>query len=218
MSLAIEEGLRAQGFSLIAGADEVGRGALAGPLVACALILPVEHRIEGIKDSKLCTPEERERLSREIRSEAVGISLVRVMPKVIDKRGLHRMNLIALRRALARLEPRPDYALTDGFPVKRLPVPCLGVKKGDVVSESIAAASIVAKVARDRAMLRLHRKFPQYGFRTNKGYGTAEHREALKRHGPSPVHRMSFWGIASGYYASFAGNVPESEADDEEWR
>jgi ribonuclease HII len=214
VTVAIEQTLLAQGFTLIAGADEVGRGALAGPLVACAVILPPQHPIEGIKDSKLCTPDERERLAREIRQHAIAISLVRIMPHVIDRRGLHRMNLVALRRALARLQPRPEYALTDGFPVKRPPVPCLGIKKGDVVSPSIAAASIVAKVTRDRSMSRLHRRFPAYGFKTNKGYGTPEHREALKRLGPSPVHRMSFWGIASGYYASFAGNGtgdPEEE-------
>lgn len=216
MSVAIEQSLLSQGFRLIAGADEVGRGALAGPLVACAVILPPEHPIQGIKDSKLCTPEERERLAFEIKQYAIAISMVRVMPTVIDRRGLHRMNLVALRRALARLDPKPDYALTDGFPVKRPPVPCLSIKKGDVISPSIAAASIVAKVARDRSMVRLHRRFPAYGFKSNKGYGTPDHREALKQHGPSPVHRMSFWGIASGYYASFAADG-DVEVSEEEW-
>jgi ribonuclease HII len=211
VSLGIEQGLRAQGFGLIAGADEVGRGALAGPLFAAAVILPSDAAIDGLRDSKLCTPEERERLAVEIKRLALAISLVRITPSMIDKRGLHKSNLVALRRALARLSPRPEYALTDGFPVARSPMPVLGVKKGDVVSPSIAAASIVAKVARDRAMVRLHRKFPVYGFRSNKGYGTASHREALKRHGPSPVHRMSFWGIASGYYASFSDAAGASE-------
>ncbi|MCA1833858.1 MAG: ribonuclease HII [Actinobacteria bacterium] len=219
MSLSIEQSLRERGFSRIAGADEVGRGALAGPLFAAAVILPFDHGILGLKDSKLCTPDERERLSKEIKECAVALALVRVYPRVIDRRGLHKTNLSALRRALVRLDPKPDYALTDGFPVKRSPVPCLGVKKGDVVSPSIAAASIVAKVARDRAMVRLHRRFPQYGFRSNKGYGTAQHREALKTHGPSPVHRMSFWGIASGYYASFSVQVDAVDLvdADEEW-
>jgi ribonuclease HII len=218
MSLGIEQGLRAQGFNLIAGADEVGRGALAGPLVAAAVILPFDASIEGLRDSKLCTPEEREHLAREIRSVAVALSLVRIMPSVIDRRGLHKSNLAALRRALTRLRPAPEYALTDGFPVRRPPMPCLGVKKGDVVSPSIAAASIVAKVARDRAMVRLHRRYPDYGFRSNKGYGTASHREALKRLGPSPVHRMSFWGIASGYYASFRDDVEDASSESaEEW-
>lgn len=216
MTAGIEQGLRAQGFSLIAGADEVGRGALAGPLVAAAVILPDDAAIDGLRDSKLCTPAEREHLAREIKQVAIAVSMVRVMPRVIDRRGLHRMNLIALRRALARLRPTPDYALTDGFPVKRPPVPVLGVKKGDVVSPSIAAASIVAKVARDRSMVRLHRRFPEYGFKSNKGYGTPQHREALKRLGPTPVHRMSFWGIASGYYASFRENG-EIEPPEEEW-
>jgi ribonuclease HII len=217
VTLSIDDSLRSRGFALIAGADEVGRGALAGPLYAAAVILPADPGIDGLKDSKLCTPEEREFLARRIKERAVAISLVRVMPCVIDRRGLHKTNLSALRRALVRLDPRPDYALTDGFPVKRPPVPCLGVKKGDVISPSIAAASIVAKVTRDRAMARLHRRFPQYGFRSNKGYGTPEHREALKVHGPSPVHRMSFWGIASGYYASFSVTPEDVDSAGEEW-
>ena len=193
----IEVTLREQGFTLVAGTDEVGRGALAGPLVAAGVILPEDFDLSGVRDSKLLTPLARERMAAAIRERAVAISLVRITPQVIDRRGLQRSNLRALRAAIARLEPRPDYALTDGFPVKRMPVPSLGIKKGDRVSASVAAASIVAKVVRDRAMRRLHRKFPAFGFVRNKGYGTAEHWRALRHVGPSPVHRMSFKGVGA---------------------
>ena len=193
----IEQQLREQGFSLVAGTDEVGRGALAGPLVAAAVILPPDFDISGLRDSKLMTPLARERMSATIREHAVALTLVRITPQVIDKRGLHKSNMRALRAAIARLDPRPDYALTDGFPVKRMPCPALGIKKGDRISASVAAASIVAKVVRDRAMKRLHRTYPAFGFVRNKGYGTAEHWRALRDVGPSPVHRLSFKGVGA---------------------
>jgi ribonuclease HII len=193
----IETTLRDEGFSLVAGADEVGRGALAGPLVAAAVILPADFDLTGVRDSKLLTPNARERMAAAIRERAVAISLVRVTPQVIDRRGLHRSNLRALRAAVARLDPRPSYAITDGFPIKRSPVPSLAIKKGDRVSASVAAASIVAKVVRDRTMRRLHRRFPEFGFVRNKGYGTAEHWRALRAVGPSSVHRLSFKGVGA---------------------
>jgi ribonuclease HII len=191
----IERQLHEQGFPLVGGTDEVGRGALAGPLVAAAVILPPDADLEGLRDSKLLTPKARERAAAWIRENAVAISIVRVTPLVIDKRGLHKSNIRALRAAIARLDPRPAYALTDGFPVPRMPVPALSIKKGDRVSATVAAASIVAKVFRDRTMRRLHRRFPEFGFARNKGYGTAEHWRALRDIGPSPVHRMSFKGV-----------------------
>jgi ribonuclease HII len=191
----IERHLHEQGFSLVGGTDEVGRGALAGPLVAAAVILPVDADLEGLRDSKLLTANARERAAAWIREHAVAISIVRVTPQVIDKRGLHRSNIRALRAAISRLDPRPGYALTDGFPVPRMPVPALSIKKGDRVSATVAAASIVAKVFRDRTMRRLHRRFPAFGFARNKGYGTAEHWRALRDVGPSPVHRLSFKGV-----------------------
>jgi len=193
----IERQLHAQGFSLVAGTDEVGRGALAGPLVAAAVILPSDADLEGIRDSKLLTPKARERMAASIRERAVAISIVRITPKVIDRRGLHRSNIRALRAAIARLDPRPSYALTDGFPVPRMPVPALSIKKGDRVSATVAAASIIAKVVRDRAMRRLHPRFPAFGFARNKGYGTAEHWRALRDVGPSAVHRLSFKGVGA---------------------
>jgi ribonuclease HII len=191
----IERQLHAQGFDFVAGTDEVGRGALAGPLVAAAVILPVDVDIEGLRDSKMLTPKARERMAEAIRERAVAISIVRITPQVIDRRGLHRSNIRALRATISRLDPRPQYALTDGFPVPRMPVPALSIKKGDQISATVAAASIIAKVVRDRGMRRLHRRFPAFGFVRNKGYGTAEHWRALRVEGPSPVHRLSFKGV-----------------------
>ena len=189
-----EAELRRQGFVRIAGADEVGRGALAGPLVAAAVILPEGFDRTGIRDSKLLTPDQREEQYGRITASCVH-TVRKIEPAVIDERGLHRSNLALLRRCVRALDEIPDYVLTDGFPVSRMPCPSLGVKKGDMVAASIAAASIVAKVTRDRIMRRLHRRYPDFGFRDNKGYGTPEHWAALDRLGPTPVHRLSFAGV-----------------------
>jgi ribonuclease HII len=191
----LERRLHAEGFSLVAGVDEVGRGALAGPLVVCAVILPSDYDLPGLRDSKLLTPLQRNRIASWIRDQALALSLVRVTPGAIDRYGLHRSNLRALRRAVARLRPLPEYALADGYAPGRLPIPVLSVKKGDRVAASVAAASIVAKVVRDRSMVRLHRRYPGYGFNRNKGYGTREHWDALRLQGPSEVHRRSFTGV-----------------------
>ncbi len=191
----LEARLRAGGFTRVAGADEVGRGALAGPLVAAAVILPPETRLEGLRDSKMCTRLQRERLAEEIHAVALAVCIVSVRPDRIDRLGLQRSNLEALRRAVAGLGERPDYVLIDAFRLRRAPVPTLGVKKADAVSRSVAAASIVAKVHRDRIMRRQHRRHPGYGFSTNMGYGTREHWEALQALGPSPIHRRSFYGV-----------------------
>ena len=197
-----ERGLREQGFRRVAGVDEAGRGALAGPLVAAAVILPPDFDLEGIADSKALTANARERAFERIVAEAVAVSVCRVMPARIDRRGLHRSNLWLLRRAVTTLEIEPDYVLSDGFPLPRLPMPNLSIKKGDAVTASVAAASIVAKVTRDRAMDRYHRRFPVYGFDRNRGYGTTEHRDAIREHGPSPIHRYSFKGLATGFNES----------------
>lgn len=183
--------LRENGFVRIAGADEAGRGALAGPLVAAAVVLPEGFDRTGIADSKLLTPAQRE-VQYERIVAACWVAVRRIEPAVIDRRGLHRSNLALLRRCVRALDPPPDYALTDGFPVPKLPCPSLGVKKGDAVAASIAAASIVAKVTRDREMRRLHRRHPGYGWDENKGYGTPDHLAALDALGPSPQHRVSF--------------------------
>jgi ribonuclease HII len=191
----LEARLSDAGFERVAGVDEVGRGALAGPLVAAAVILPPGAEIEGLRDSKLCTRLQRERLSARIKEVALAVSVVRVQHDRIDRRGLQRCNLDALRRALRGLELAPDFVLVDAFRLKRMRVPSLGVKKADAVSRSVAAASIVAKVHRDAAMRRYHRKFPQYGFSHNVGYGTSEHWAALKQYGPCRIHRRSFYGV-----------------------
>jgi ribonuclease HII len=191
----IERRLHDAGFGLVAGVDETGRGALAGPLVACAVILPEDAELPGLRDSKLLTPIARARLCTEIKLQAVAISIVRVPSTSIDRRGLHRSNLRALREAAMRLRPVPEYLLIDGYPVRRVPFPCLAIKKGDRVSRAVAAASVVAKVTRDRLMVNLNRRLPGYGFDENKGYGTPEHWRALETLGPSPHHRLTFTGV-----------------------
>jgi ribonuclease HII len=189
-----EATLRRQGFARIAGADEAGRGALAGPLVAAAVVLPEGFDRTGIRDSKQLTRRQREHQYGRIVATCVVV-VRKIEPGVLDERGLHRSNLALLRRCIRALEPVPDYVLTDGFPVPRMPCPALGVKKGDEVTASIAAASIVAKVTRDRIMRSVHRRYPEFRFAENKGYGTPEHWDALDRLGPTPIHRLSFAGV-----------------------
>ena len=195
-----ERRLREQGFRLVAGVDEAGRGALAGPLVAGAVILPEGFDLEGIDDSKKLTAIQREVAYERIVRDAVAWTVRKCMPTRIDRRGLHRSNIALLRRCVISLRVEPDYVLSDGFPIRRLPVPNLSIKKGDAVTASVAAASIVAKVTRDRMMDRYHRRFPAYGFDHNRGYGTDEHRDAIRRYGPTLIHRFSFKGLATGYY------------------
>jgi ribonuclease HII len=204
-----ERELRRQGFRLIAGADEAGRGALAGPLVAAAVILPEGFDLEGVNDSKLLSASQREAAYERIVRDAVAWSVRRCTPTRIDRRGLHKTNVWLLRRCITALCVAPDYVLTDGFPVRRLAVPNLSIKKGDAVTASVAAASIVAKVTRDRMMDRYHRRFPAYGFDHNRGYGTQEHRDAIRRHGPTPIHRYSFKGLRTDYYDGAWWKEPE---------
>ena len=189
-----EAALRAQGFDRIAGVDEAGRGALAGPLVAAAVIIPDGFETGGIRDSKQLTPKQRDEQFERIVAGCV-FAVAKAEPAALDRRGLHRSNIALLRRAVRALDPGPNYALTDGFPVPRMPCPALAVKKGDAVSASVAAASIVAKVTRDRIMIRLDRRYPAFGFCHNKGYGTPDHWVALEEHGPTAVHRLSFAGV-----------------------
>jgi ribonuclease HII len=191
----MEARLRTAGFERVAGADEVGRGALAGPLVAAAVILPPDAEIPGLRDSKACTKLQRQRLAAQIGEVALAVSIVHTPHSSIDKDGLQRANLRALRRALKGLGPEPDYVIVDAFRLKRMPCPTLGVKKADAVSTTVAAASIVAKVHRDEVMRRYHRRYPRYGFRDNVGYGTSHHWNALKQFGPCPIHRLSFFGV-----------------------
>jgi ribonuclease HII len=181
----------------VAGVDEAGRGACAGPLVAGAVVLPTGKRgeIRGLADSKLLTAARREVCYDLIRDRALAWAAVAIPAAECDQLGMHVANVEALRRALARLTVRPAYALTDGFTVDGLGVPTLAVWKGDRVSASIAAASIIAKVTRDRMMLELHERWPHYDFATHKGYCTTEHDEALTAHGPCPEHRRRFVNV-----------------------
>lgn len=197
---AMERALRRRGFARIAGADEAGRGACAGPLAAAAVVLRPGRRgeVPELADSKLLTPLARERVYEEIVTRAAAAyAVVTVPPSEIDTRGLHVCNLIALRRALAALTVRPDYVLADGFPVDGLEVPRLAVWKGDQVVACVAAASVLAKVTRDRLMVELDGRDPRYGFAEHKGYATAEHTEALQRYGPCGAHRYSYANVAA---------------------
>jgi ribonuclease HII len=190
---AYERALARRGLTPIAGVDEAGRGACAGPLVVAAVIL--RREIDGLGDSKLLTPAVREILYDKImRVSHVGVVII--PPGEIDAKGLHKCNVSGMRRAVAQLPCDPEYILTDGFPVPGLPAPSLAVWKGDQVAACVAAASIVAKVTRDRLMVALDERFPQYGFADHKGYVTPGHRLALETHGPCSHHRYSFVTVA----------------------
>ncbi|MPZ25719.1 MAG: ribonuclease HII [Micromonosporaceae bacterium] len=196
---ALERALRRRGFAQVAGADEAGRGACAGPLVAAAAMLPPGRRgeIEELADSKLLTPAARERVYAQVVARATGYVVVAIPPAEVDARGLHVSNLAAMRRALAGLPARPDYVLTDGFPVDGLDVPGLAIWKGDQVAACVAAASVLAKVTRDRIMVELAEEYPGYGFAEHKGYATPEHSAALERYGPCAIHRFSYANVSS---------------------
>jgi ribonuclease HII len=193
-----ERALRRAGLDPVAGADEAGRGACAGPLVAGAVILGESkaRRIEGLRDSKLLTPLARERLFDEITRKALAWSVVAVPPEECDRLGMHVANIMALRRALLRLDVAPTYVLTDGFGVDGLGVPGLAVWKGDRVAACVSAASILAKVTRDRIMCELDAVHPEYAFAVHKGYCTPLHQERLDRFGPSATHRMRFENVS----------------------
>ncbi|HET7530640.1 MAG TPA: ribonuclease HII [Mycobacteriales bacterium] len=192
-----ERALARRGLWPVAGADEAGRGACAGPLVVAAAVLPEGKRgqVPGLADSKLLTPAARERVYAQVVRRAVAWSAVVIPPGEVDRLGLHVCNVTGMRRALARLSVRPAYVLTDGFPVPGLDVPGLAVWKGDRVAACIAAASVIAKVTRDRIMTDLHGQFPAYGFDEHKGYVTPEHQAALREHGPCAEHRFSYVNV-----------------------
>jgi ribonuclease HII len=196
---AIERALQRRGFVHVAGADEAGRGACAGPLVVAAAILPTGRRgeIDGINDSKLLTEKARERIYDQVTARALAYAVVVIPPADIDRIGLHVCNVAGMRRAFASLSTRPDYALTDGFRVAGIGVPALAVWKGDQVAACVAAASVLAKVTRDRIMKDLAKDHPRYGFSDHKGYSTAEHMAALAEFGPSTHHRMSYVNVAA---------------------
>jgi ribonuclease HII len=189
--IGFESELRGRGFRLVAGADEAGRGACAGPLVAAAVILP-DGGVPGLRDSKQLTAAARERLYGAITSCAVAWACAEVPPADCDALGMQEADLRGLRLAITRLDPAPDFALTDGFAVPGLPCPSLAVWKGDKVAACVAAASIVAKVTRDRLMAALAEEWPGYGFERHKGYCTAAHDAAIARLGACPAHRTTY--------------------------
>ena len=191
-SRAIENAVRRLGFSRVAGVDEVGRGCLAGPVVAAAVILDPNRPISGIRDSKLLTAQARERLFEEIAAKALAWTLGTADPRTIDRLNVHQASLAAMRDAVSALAPLPDFVLVDGFPIPGLFIPQRPVVGGDRRSSAIAAASIMAKVTRDREMCALHRDDPRYGYDTHKGYATHRHLDAVARFGYSVAHRQSF--------------------------
>jgi ribonuclease HII len=197
-----ERALRARGIFLVAGVDEAGRGPLAGPVVAAAVILPDDCTLEGLNDSKKLTAKKREHFHAMLTVHADihwGIGQADVAE--IDRLNILRATHLAMARAVEALPRKPDHALVDGLPVRGLTVPHTALVAGDTLSLSIAAASIIAKVTRDRLMTALDAQYPQYGFARHKGYGVREHLEALRSHGPSPVHRRSFQPVAQTQFA-----------------
>jgi ribonuclease HII len=188
----LENALRRMGFVHVAGVDEVGRGCLAGPVVAAAVVLDPDRYIPRICDSKTVTALERARLYARITRTAVAWSCIRVEPDEIDRINIHQASLRAMQRAVLSLTPLPDMVLVDAFRIPDIPMAQRGVVHGDSRCTAIAAASIVAKVTRDRLMLELHQRDPRYGFDHHKGYATREHLDAVSRFGYSNVHRRSF--------------------------
>jgi len=188
----LENALRRAGFVYVAGVDEVGRGCLAGPVVAAAVVLHPDRHIPGVCDSKAVPAAERERLYETILARAVAWAVGEADPSEIDRLNIHQASLRAMQRAVIALVPLPDIVLVDAFRVPDLPMAQRGVPHGDRRCSAIAAASIVAKVTRDRQMLELHARDPRYGFDRHKGYATADHLEAVARFGYSEVHRRSF--------------------------
>lgn len=190
-----ERRLQADGFRSVAGVDEVGRGCLAGPVVAGAVVLERGNCVRGLRDSKLLPACERERLARLIAERAVAFALGVVDPDEIDRTDILRATLLAMTRAVGALRVRPDYVLVDALTIPGIGIPQGGLVHGDRISASIAAASIVAKFYRDQMMQSFHVLYPAYGFDRHKGYGTPDHYDALRRFGPTPLHRSTFHGV-----------------------
>jgi len=223
---AFEEEGFARGFRRIAGLDEVGRGPLAGPVVAAAVVLPRGFFHPDIKDSKLLTATQREKLAPLIRSNAASWGLGVVEAEEIDRINILKASLLAMAKACEALRPRPDYLLVDGNQeisrellqaISRSggsPPPQKTIIKGDRLCLSIAAASIIAKVARDRIMVELDKSYPAYGFASHKGYGSAAHLEALRRFGPSPIHRRSFRPVREARGENFAHGYDDRSLKD----
>src|SRR6516164_2812381 len=193
----LERELRARGFHAVAGADEVGRGALFGAVFAGAVILANDRPVRGLNDSKLLEPERREVLAERIRERAVAWAIAAVDAATIDYMNIYQASRMAMRLAVSRLRPQPEFVLVDAVPLD-LAIPQQAVIKGDAQCHSIAAASILAKVYRDRCMRAWDEVFPEYGLAAHKGYATPEHRRAIEQHGLTPLHRLSFEPVRAG--------------------
>jgi ribonuclease HII len=195
----IEQTLFNAGIINIAGVDEAGRGPCAGPLVVAAVILkdPFSKELSQVKDSKELTEAKREQLFEIIIENCIDYNIVEITPDEIDQLGLHKCNIEGMRRAVMGLNTSAEYVLTDGYPIPGLTIPNLSVWKGDKVAISISAASILAKVYRDRIMIELDKKYPNYGLANHKGYITALHTDAIKKYGVLPIHRKSFANISA---------------------
>ena len=180
---------------MIAGLDEAGRGPLAGPVVAAAVVLPRQVHLTGVRDSKKMTPRAREKAFDLIRQESTAVSIAVVSHTYIDTHNILNASLEAMKRAVLGLTPRPAFLLVDGIHPVPVDLPQRCLKKGDQRSISISAASVMAKVYRDRIMAQYHLQFPEYGFQRNKGYGTRDHLAAIRRFGPCPFHRRTFRGV-----------------------
>lgn len=194
---AFERQAYQDGYELVAGVDEAGRGPLAGPVAAAAVILPKCLKLPHLNDSKKLSPARRDELYDKIQAHAVAVGVSMVDAATIDRVNIYQASVNAMYNAIFALQPEPQKVLTDAIQLKRLPMPWTSIVHGDAKSASIAAASIIAKVTRDRQMDLYDQEYPQYGFARHKGYGTAEHVEALRRYGPCPIHRRSFEPVKS---------------------
>lgn len=191
-SFDFENEKRALGYKFICGCDEAGRGPLCGPVVAAAVILPEGEIIEGLNDSKKLTEKKRERLYDEIISRAVAYGIAEATPSEIDEINILNASMLAMKRAIEAMEIKADFALIDGNHARGFDIPAEPVIKGDSLSYSIAAASVLAKVTRDRGCIELDREYPEYGIAKHKGYPTKDHMDAVRLHGPAPIYRKSF--------------------------
>ena len=191
-SFDFENEKRALGYKFICGCDEAGRGPLCGPVVAAAVILPEGEIIEGLNDSKKLTEKKRERLYDEIISRALAYGIAEATPAEIDEINILNASMLAMKRAIEAMEIKADFALIDGNHARGFDIPAEPVIKGDALSYSIAAASVLAKVTRDRGCIELDREYPEYGIAKHKGYPTKDHMDAVRLHGPSPIYRKSF--------------------------
>ena len=189
---AFERACQQNGYKQIAGIDEAGRGALAGPVIAAAVIFPLNCSIDGLRDSKQLTPKQRDRLADEIRRAAISIGIGSADNRVVDRLNILKATLLAMQNAIEKLTPQPDYLLVDGINLPTTAISGEAIPKGDSRSYSIAAASIIAKTTRDRIMVELNHTYPHYGFQKHKGYPTVQHRQAIAQFGASDIHRQTF--------------------------